>query len=491
MALFQSNCLLFHPKIRIIAPKNQTHNNMKKLFIGLLAAFLFCGSLQSQAQNDDVTLYFSTEEMPNLIKCLPPPPDTIGIDFAHDVLRYMWGKTQRCDSVRAAIAARDAAWNYDSLFAVFSGPFGLEISKEGTPEIYKYMINSLSTIDPTRVEPKAFYHRKRPFERFHEHMLTTYEEQELSGEGSYPSGHSQRGYTAALLLSEVNPANADTIMARGYMYGESRVIVGAHWQSDVDASRLCGAIGLARLHTSPAFLEQLSKAQTEFKRLRGQLSPTDDVSQFVNLADAVPDAILEIRYYSTYNFVGARVDGYEEPVALLTRQAADSLRAVSEDLKKQGYRLKIFDAYRPQCAVDHFVRWAADVNDTLMKPYFYPDVPRDRLFELGYIAKKSGHTRGSTVDLTLFDMTTEKEVDMGGTFDWFGLESHPDFGGNPKTGKYKANDRITAEQFRNRMILREAMLRHGFKAIDEEWWHFTLKNEPFPDTYFTFPVKKL
>ena len=464
---------------------------MKKLFIVLLAAFLFCGSLPTQAQSDDVTLYFSAEEMPNLIKCLPPPPDTIGIDFAHDIMRYMWGKTQRCDLVRAAIATRDAAWNYDSLFAQFNLPFGLEISKEGTPEIYKYLVNSLSTIDQTRIVPKAFYHRKRPFERFHEHMLTVNEEQELSGEGSYPSGHSQRGYATALLLSEVNPANADTIMARGYMYGESRVITGAHWQSDVDASRLCGAIGLARLHTSPAFLEQLGKAQAEFKRLTGTLSPTEDASRFVNLADAVPDAILEIRYYSTYNFVGARVDGYEEPVALLTRQAADSLRAVSEDLKKQGYRLKIYDAYRPQCAVDHFVRWAADVNDTLMKPYFYPDVPRDKLFELGYIAKKSGHTRGSTVDLTLFDMKTEKEVDMGGTFDWFGRESHSDFGGNPKTGKYKANDDITAEQFHNRMILREAMLRRGFKAIDEEWWHFTLKNEPFPNTYFTFPVKNL
>ena len=457
----------------------------------MLVAILFCGSLQTKAQNEDVTLYFSTEEMPDLIKCLPPPPDTIGTDFVNDIMRYMWGKTQRDDKVRAAIASGDAPWNYDSLFAQFRVPFGLEITKEGTPEIYKFMINSLSTVDQTRVEPKAFYQRKRPFERFHEPMLTRYEEKQLSGEGSYPSGHSQRGYAAALLLSEINPANADTIMARGYMYGDSRVIVGAHWQSDVDASRLAAAIALTRLHTSPAFLAQLSKAQDEFKWLTGALSPTDDASQFVNLADAVPDAILEIRYYSTYNFVGTRVDGYLEPIALLTRQAADSLRAVSDDLKQMDYRLKIFDAYRPQCAVDHFVRWGADVNDTLMKPYFYPDVPRDRLFELGYIAEKSGHTRGSTVDLTLFDMATEKEVDMGGTFDWFGLESHPDFGGNPNTGEYKANGRITAEQFHNRMILREAMLRHGFKPIDEEWWHFTLKNEPFPSTYFTFPVKRL
>ena len=137
------------------------------------------------------------------------------------------------------------------------------------------------------------------------------------------------------------------------------------------------------------------------------------------------------------------------------------------------------------------MRWGADVNDTLMKPYFYPEVPRDRLFELKYIDKNSSHTRGSTVDLTLFDMATEKEVDMGGTFDWFGRRSHPDFGGNPDTGEYQPNDQITADQFRNRMILREAMLRHGFKPYNEEWWHFTLKDEPFPDTYFTFPVKRL
>ena len=229
-----------------------------------------------------------------------------------------------------------------------------------------------------------------------------------------------------------------------------------------------------------------------------KLSATDDSSQFVTLTDAVPDAILEIRYFSTYNFVGTRIDGYKEPTALLTRQAADSLRAVSDDLKRQGYRLKIYDAYRPQCAVDHFVRWAADIPATSMKTYFYPDLDKRVLFEEVYIMEKSGHTRGSTVDLTLFDMGTEKEVDMGGTFDWFGPESHPDFCGNPETGEYNGDNhksptgrKITAEQFRNRMILRHAMLRHGFKPLDSEWWHFTLKDEPFPDTYFTFPVKQL
>lgn len=225
---------------------------------------------------------------------------------------------------------------------------------------------------------------------------------------------------------------------------------------------------------------------------------TEDTSQFVTLTDIVPDAILEIRYFGTYNFVGSRIDGYLEPTALLTKVAADSLRAVSDDVKAQGYRLKIYDAYRPQMGVDHFVRWAADVPDTLMKTFFYPDLDKSVLFEQDYIMAKSGHTRGSTVDLTLFDMQTEKEMDMGGTFDWFGPESHPDFCGNPETGEYTGDNSksptgrsITAEQFQHRMILRKAMLRHGFKPIDSEWWHFTLREEPFADTYFTFPVRQL
>ncbi|MBO4489311.1 MAG: LD-carboxypeptidase [Bacteroidales bacterium] len=224
--------------------------------------------------------------------------------------------------------------------------------------------------------------------------------------------------------------------------------------------------------------------------------PEFNSSSFVNITDVIPDAILEIRYYSTYNFVGERIDGYQQPTALMTKRAADSLKAVSDEVMRMGYRLKIYDAYRPQMAVDHFVRWAADIPDTLMKRYFYPEVDKSLLLVQNYIAAKSGHTRGSTVDLTLFDMTTEKELDMGGTFDWFGEESHPDFGGDPETGIYNgkpspAGRTITAEQFRNRMILRAAMLRHGFKPIDEEWWHFTLKDEPYPETYFEFPVKEL
>ena len=221
-------------------------------------------------------------------------------------------------------------------------------------------------------------------------------------------------------------------------------------------------------------------------------------SGFVHLAESVPDAILEIRYYSTYNFVGDRIDGYEQPTALLTVEAAKALKAVSDDVKKLGYRLKIYDAYRPQRAVTHFMNWAKDTGDIRMKAYFYPNLDKSVLFARGYIAEKSGHSRGSTVDLTLFDMKTEKEVDMGGTFDWFGRESHPDWCGDPDTGKYTgefpgntspSGRKINEAQFRNRMILRKAMMRHGFKPIKEEWWHFTLINEPYPDTYFTHSVK--
>ena len=222
-----------------------------------------------------------------------------------------------------------------------------------------------------------------------------------------------------------------------------------------------------------------------------EIAPEANSSDFVTITDVVPDVILEIRYFGTYNFVGKRIDGYLEPTALLTKRAADSLRAVSDELKARGYRLKIYDAYRPQMGVDHFVRWGKDLADTLMKPYFYPNETKDSLFIKDYIATRSGHSRGSTVDLTIFDMNTEKEVDMDGTFDWFGKESHPDCGGDPVSGVYRANDTITEVQFRNRMILREAMLRHGFKPYDCEWWHFTLCDEPYPDTYFAFPVRQL
>lgn len=201
-----------------------------------------------------------------------------------------------------------------------------------------------------------------------------------------------------------------------------------------------------------------------------------DCSGFVLLADFVPQIVQEIRYYSTYNFIGDRIDGYEEPCAIITKEAARALKAVSNEMIVQGYRLKIYDAYRPVSAVNQFKLWGIEDQDIRMKPYFYPDLEKQDLFKLGYIAARSSHSRGSTVDLTLLDMRTGKEVDMGSPFDLFSPKSHPDC------------KEITQEQYQNRMLLQKAMQRNGFAPINCEWWHFTLENEPYPDTYFEFPV---
>lgn len=201
-----------------------------------------------------------------------------------------------------------------------------------------------------------------------------------------------------------------------------------------------------------------------------------NTSGFVLLSDIVPSIVQEIRYFSTFNFVGDRVDGYEQPCAILTKEAARALKAISNRANVMGYRLKVFDAYRPAAAVRHFVLWGVDDLDQRMKPFFYPDLEKQELFRRGYIASQSSHSRGSTIDLTLLDMKTGKEVDMGSPFDYFSELSHPD-----------CKD-VTKEQYENRMFLQDLMVRGGFVPIDCEWWHFTLKDEPYPDTYFEFPV---
>lgn len=235
--------------------------------------------------------------------------------------------------------------------------------------------------------------------------------------------------------------------------------------------------------TTKATTEETTEEDTEATTEETPTDALDEDSEglpeaegFVLVTDVIPDAILEIRYYTDYNFVGEQIDGYEEPVALLTKEAAQALKAANDDLEEQGYCIKIYDAYRPQCAVDDFVDWANDTSDTKMQEYFYPEVNKANLFSEGYIAYHSGHSRGSTVDLTIVDKATGEDIDMGGTFDYFGQVSHPDYTG------------ITDEQYANRMILRDAMTSHGFKAITTEWWHFTLQNEPYPNTYFNFPV---
>ena len=197
---------------------------------------------------------------------------------------------------------------------------------------------------------------------------------------------------------------------------------------------------------------------------------------FVSVTDVIPDALLDVRYYSTYNFVGERIEGYEAPIVLLTREAADALALVNADMRAKGLRLVLYDGYRPQRAVDHFVRWA-ESQDESMRAVFYPEVEKADLFARGFIARRSGHSRGSTIDLTLLDDKTGMLLDMGGPFDFFGALSHPDYSG------------VTETQHANRMLLRQSMLAHGFKPLSTEWWHFTLVNEPFPDTYFDFPVR--
>ena len=202
-----------------------------------------------------------------------------------------------------------------------------------------------------------------------------------------------------------------------------------------------------------------------------------DKSGFVLVADVIPDAMMDIRYYTDFNFVGMRIDSYEAPVAYLTKEAALALKHASDDLKAQGYRIKIFDTYRPQSAVNHFKRWVQDFNANEMKAYFYPNVDKSVLFESGYISERSSHSRGAAVDLTLVDISTGQEVDMGSTFDFFGEISHSAY-----------TEGLTETQIHNRTILQKAMVKHGFKTIVTEWWHFYLKDEPYPDTYFDFPV---
>jgi D-alanyl-D-alanine dipeptidase len=198
---------------------------------------------------------------------------------------------------------------------------------------------------------------------------------------------------------------------------------------------------------------------------------------FVYLKDIDASIQTELRYFTSRNFIGKPIDGYQKNCVIVSKQAAFALKKIQDILKKEGLSLKIFDAYRPQQAVNHFVKWAKVLDDTLMKTAYYPKVPKSQLFQQGYIASKSGHTRGSTVDISLIDIKTGKELDMGSPYDFFGEESHP---------FYK---KITKKQQENRLFLRKIMIENGFIPYNSEWWHFTLKNEPFPDTYFNFLIE--
>jgi len=201
---------------------------------------------------------------------------------------------------------------------------------------------------------------------------------------------------------------------------------------------------------------------------------------FVEIEQVVPDVRTEMRYFTANNFVGERIDGYLAAKCLLTVKAARALKRVQDDLKPFGLGLKLFDCYRPQRAVNHFIRWARDLADVRMKQRFYPDVDKKDLFRDGYIADRSSHSRGSTVDLTLIAIAAdggERALDMGTGFDLFSLKSWP------------TSTRVNGRQRAHRLLLRALMTQHGFAPYPQEWWHFTLKAEPFPDTYFNFPVE--
>jgi acid phosphatase (class A) len=238
---------------------------MKKLMI---LAVMAMANVCAQAQSD-VEAYFTSKEMPDMLKWCPAPPDTVGAHFAYDIMQYMWGKQMRQDKERAAIAIRDAEYGLDCIIREFSEPFGMQISKEETPEIYKVLRDATATCDSICTLPKKYYMRRRPFMRMHESTLYPQDEPALRKNGSYPSGHTILGWSSALLLSEINPDRADTILARGYMYGESRVIVGAHWQSDVDAGRMAGTVLYQLIRNHKRFIEQLAKASAEFAEQTG------------------------------------------------------------------------------------------------------------------------------------------------------------------------------------------------------------------------------
>ena len=209
----------------------------------------------------------SPQQMPNPIHFLPPPPDSGSAAFAYDQSQYRWGKEQRLDSARLSIAVRDADWSINCICREFSEPFGMTISKEATPAIYWMLYVGLISTDMVGKLPKDFYHRTRPYVYYNEPTIYPQDEEELRNNGSYPSGHTIEGWSAALLLTELNPDRADTILARGYMYGQSRVIAGYHWQSDVDAGRLAASAAVARLHADKRFQRLMKKARREYRRL--------------------------------------------------------------------------------------------------------------------------------------------------------------------------------------------------------------------------------
>ena len=256
---------------------------MKDCKTCLIIAFVCLNSiLSANAQPYRVEPYFSATEMPDMLNWYPAPPKEGSEEYIRDIKRYYWGKSQRLNPERAAIAVRDAHYGLATIIREFSVPFGLEISWQNTPEIFKLLRDALATTDSICKLPKSKYMRPRPFVVFNEKTLTPKDEASLRMNGSYPSGHTILGWSAALLLMEINPEAADTLLARGLMYGESRIIVGAHWQSDVDAGCQAASVAYAKLHTSDRFLRQMAAAKKEFAKLKGKYPPLKNGQPFSN-----------------------------------------------------------------------------------------------------------------------------------------------------------------------------------------------------------------
>lgn len=249
---------------------------MKKIF--LTAIVTVTAMVSISAQKDTTQPYIELKELPRLVDIMPAPPSFDSPEFAYDIVRYGWGKQQRQNADRVALAIADAEWyDHAKMYQQWKDAFGLEITPVNTPEIWKLMETSLATTDPMRKETKAHYKRQRPFERFDDSM-PSHEENDLRGEGSYPSGHSLRGWCVSLLLAQIAPERATEIFSRGWDYCNSRVIVGAHWQSDVDASRAAASIGYCALQGSPDFIAQMKKAQAEYREKAKEITNVNTTS---------------------------------------------------------------------------------------------------------------------------------------------------------------------------------------------------------------------
>ena len=244
---------------------------MKKILVMTAAILTICGIAKAQGDIplDEQAMYFDIDDMPNAVIWLPAPPDTTSTQFVYDITQYMWGKTQRLDPDRAQQAIDNAVEEIDEMAEQFSRPFGMEISRENTPAIFKVLYRGVLTARLAATKPKTNYKRMRPYSRFNEHTLLPEGEERLRLNGSYPSGHTVRGWAMALLLCEINPDAQDDLLKLGYEWGQSRVIAGYHWQSDVDASRLVAAASYARLHTNPEFLADIAAARAEYEQLKG------------------------------------------------------------------------------------------------------------------------------------------------------------------------------------------------------------------------------